>query len=283
MQTTWSYPQVNPEGNTMHTTQARSLALADRDGLAVIGRTLADLRGHRFTTEPGGNQPPAPAAPPANEPPAAPQAPLPGQRPEQPASPAANQPPARTEIADLPADIQELIRRTREEAKGYREERDQFKSQIDTLTPAQQTLEALRATLTGDGGKAPATPEELQAQVQAQQTAAQQAQQEAAAAQRQVAVMRTAALPDVNANANRLLDSVSFMAAVAALPNADEGSVRALIEQQVQTDPSLRIIPIAAGSGGATHGGARPTTGRKSLQDAVGEVYQKNPLGRRSQ
>lgn len=256
-------------------------AIADRDGLAVIGRTLADLRGHRFNTDPGGNQPPA--APPAGDP-APPAAPAPATPPaNEPPAPPANQQPAAVPFDQLDPGTQEYIRGLRREAQGYREERDQFRGQIDTLTPAQQTLEALRATLSGDGGKTPATPEELQAQIQAKDQAATQAQQEAAAAQRQVAVMRAAALPDVNANANRLLDSVSFMAAVAALPNADEASVRALVEQQMQNDPSLRIIPIASGSGGTPHGGQRPTTGRKSLNDAIGEHYQQNPLGRRPQ
>ena len=261
----------------MHTNQARFLAVTDRDGLAVIGRTLADLRGLRFMSDPGGNEPPA--APPAGDPaapaPAAPAA-------NEPPAPPANQPPAAVPFDQLDPGTQAYIRGLREEAKGYREERDGYKSQIDTLTPAQQTLEALRATLSGDGGQKPATPEELQAQIQARDQAAQQAQQEAAAAQRQVAVMRTAALPDINANANRLLDSVSFMAAVAALPNADEASVRALVEQQMQADPSLRLVPLATGSGGSTHGGQRPTTGRKSLADAVGDHYQHNPLGRQS-
>jgi hypothetical protein len=235
-------------------------ALADRNGLAVLGRTLADLRGHRFMSDPGGNQPPA--APPAGDP-------APPAAPPAPPAPPANQPPARTEISDLPADIQDLIRRTREEAKGYREERDGYKSQIDTLTPAQQTLEALRATLTGDGGKSPATAEELQAQIQATQTEAQQAKQDADAARRGLALVRVASLPDVQVNASRLLDSKSFEAKLAQVDPADEAALRALLVSEAEADQSLRIVPIAGGSGGGAHGGATPSTGRLSLKDAI--------------
>lgn len=263
----------------MHTIQARSLAVAvDRDGLAVIGQTLPGLRGHRFMSDPapapapGGD--PAPTAPPA--------APLPGQRPEQPAGtvPPANQPPARTEISDLPADIQDLIRRTREEAKGYREERDGYKQQIDTLTPAQQTLEALRATLTGDGGKSPATAEELQAQIQATQTEAQQAKQEADAARRGLALVRVASLPDVQVNASRLLDSKSFEAKLAQVDPADEAALRALLVAEAEADQTLRIVPIAGGSGGGVHGGATPAAGRPGLKDAIAARQQQAPAGR---
>jgi hypothetical protein len=42
-----------------HNLPAALLALDGPDGLAVIGRTLHDLRGIRYNTDPGGN-PPAP-------------------------------------------------------------------------------------------------------------------------------------------------------------------------------------------------------------------------------
>lgn len=260
----------------MHTIQARSLAVVDRDGLAVIGRPLADLRGHRFMTDPA--PAPAPAGDPAPAPaPNQPAAPAPAA----PAAPPANQPPARTEIADLPADIQDLIRRTREEAKGYREERDGLKTQIDTLTPAQQTLEALRATLTGDGGKSPATAEELQAQIQATQTEAQQAKQEADAARRGLALVRVASLPDVQVNASRLLDSKSFEAKLAQVDPADESALRALLVAEAEADQTLRIVPIAGGSGGGVHGGATPTPGRPGLKDAIAARQQQQAPARR--
>lgn len=49
--------------STTHTGAA--FGLRDRDGLAVIGRTLHDLRGIRYNQEPGGNAPAATEPPPA--------------------------------------------------------------------------------------------------------------------------------------------------------------------------------------------------------------------------
>lgn len=262
----------------MHTIQARSLAVVDRDGLAVIGRPLADLRGHRFMTDPA--PAPAPAGDPAPAPaPNQPAAPAPAA----PAAPPANQPPAneRTPIDSLPQDVQEYIRGLRGEARGYREERDGLKTQVDTLTPAQQQLEALRAMVTGNGGETPATAEELQKQIQATQTEAQQAKQDADAARRGLALVRVASLPDVQVNASRLLDSKSFEAKLAQVDPADETALRALLVAEAEADQTLRIVPIAGGSGGGVHGGATPTPGRPGLKDAIAARQQQQAPARR--
>ncbi|TQL46679.1 hypothetical protein FB562_2203 [Homoserinimonas aerilata] len=93
-----------------------SHALRDRDGLAVIGRTLHDLRGIRFEEGEGGNQPPAapPAAPPA--PPAAPTPPPPAPPVAPPVPPAAPTPPP----VHYKGDPDEYVRELREEAKNHR-------------------------------------------------------------------------------------------------------------------------------------------------------------------
>lgn len=85
----------------------------DRDGMAVIGRTLHDLRGIRFEDGEGGN---APAAPPAA--PAAPAAP-----PAAPAAPAAPAPaaPAAPAPVNHRGDPDDHVRELRQEAKERRE------------------------------------------------------------------------------------------------------------------------------------------------------------------
>lgn len=213
--------------------------------------------------------------------PAEPQAPAP--TPDAPAAapaPAVPEPNGRTPIDQLPTDVQEYIRSLRGEAAGYRQERDQFKGQIDTLTPYQQQVEALRASLAGEGGKAPATAEELQTQIQATQTEAQQAKQEAEAAKRGLALVRVASLPDVQVNASRLLDSKSFEAKLAQVDPTDEAALRALLIAEADTDQTLRIVPIAGGSGGGIHGGATPTPGRPGLKDAIAARQQQAPARR---
>lgn len=186
----------------------------------------------------------------------------------------------RTPLDQLPPDVQEYVRNLRNEAKTYREERDQFKGQIDTLTPAQQQLEALRAMVAGEGKTAP-TAEELQTQFQQAQTQAQQAQQEAEAAKRGLALVRVASLPDVQVNASRLLDSKSFEAKLAQVDPADEAALRALLVAEAEADQTLRIVPIAGGSGGGVHGGATPTPGRPGLKDAIAARQQQQAPARR--
>jgi pyruvate dehydrogenase E2 component (dihydrolipoamide acetyltransferase) len=221
---------------------------------------------------------PTPAPAPAEPTPAAPApAPQPTPAPGPAPASAGND---RTPIESLPGDVQEYIRTLRGEAKTYREERDTFKGQIDTLTPYQQQVEALRASLTGEGGKAPATADELQKQIEATQTEAQQAKQEADAARRGLALVRVASLPDVQVNASRLLDSKSFEAKLAQVDPADEAGLRALLTAEAEADQTLRIVPIAGGSGGGVHGGATPTPGRPGLKDAIA-ARQQQATGRR--
>lgn len=219
---------------------------------------------------------PTPAPAPAEPTPAAP-TPASQPTPAPAPAPAGND---RTPIESLPGDVQEYIRTLRGEAKTYREERDTFKGQIDTLTPAQQQLEALRAMVTGEGGKAPASAEELQTQFQQAQTEATQAKQEADAARRGLALVRVASLPDVQVNASRLLDSKSFEQKLSQVDPSDEAALRALLVAEAEHDQTLRITPIAAGSGGGVHGGNIPTTGRLSLKDAIAQKQGQAPASR---
>lgn len=209
--------------------------------------------------------------------PAEPQAPAP--TPDAPAAPAPAPTVDRTPIESLPADVQDYIRTLRGEAKTNREKADEYKGQIDTLTPAQQQLEALRAMVAGEGKTAP-TAEELQTQFQQAQTEATQAKQEADAARRGLALVRVASLPDVQVNASRLLDSKSFEAKLAQVDPADEAALRSLLIAEADTDQTLRIVPIAGGSGGGIHGGATPTPGRPGLKDAIAARQQQAPARR---
>lgn len=83
--------------------------LTDQDGMAVIGRTLHDLRGIRYEDGPGGN-------PPAPTPPADPAPPAPPTPPAPPApTPPADQPPV-----DFRGDPSQYVRELRDEAKTHR-------------------------------------------------------------------------------------------------------------------------------------------------------------------
>ncbi|TFC92048.1 MULTISPECIES: hypothetical protein [Cryobacterium] len=87
-------------------------AARNSDGMAIIGRTLHDLRGIRFGEGEGGNTPP-PAAPPVA-------APAPVAAPPTPVAPPATPAPAAPAPVNYNGDPDKYVRELREEAKGYR-------------------------------------------------------------------------------------------------------------------------------------------------------------------
>jgi len=102
----------------------RNTAVRDRDGLAVIGRTLHDLRGVRFVEGEDGGTPPTPPAP-------APAPPAPAPAPPAPPAPAPA-PPAPAPI-NYKGDPDEYVRELRAENKTAREAREAAETKAQTL------------------------------------------------------------------------------------------------------------------------------------------------------
>lgn len=125
----------------MSHTITRTHALRDRDGMAVIGRTLHDLRGIRFLEGEGGNPPPP--APPADPTPPAP-APTPPASPAPTPTPPAPTPPA---PVNYKGDPDEYVRELREEAKSHRLAAEAANTSLATATAERDAAAAARDEL----------------------------------------------------------------------------------------------------------------------------------------
>lgn len=248
----------------------RPTSLRDEaNGLGTIGRTLHDLRGIRFEDGPGGNQPaPAPAAP-------APAAPAPAPAPAQPApaapAPAPATPPAATPPAPAPApaapandvpinpktgqpytpaETQAYISELRGEAKTNREAKEAADAQLAAV------MAALGKKPDGTPLDPSATPEDVAKLAEANKNTA-----------LENVVLRHA--PALGVNADRLLDSASFLNQLRSKESTDTEGIKTLITEALQKDTSLALVAAAASSGGAQHTGTTPTTARKSMAEAV--------------
>lgn len=256
----------------MSTTPHTPTAERGPDGLAIIGRTLHDLRGIRYEQGEGGNQPPAPAAPPAapsstpTPAPAAPAAPTPP--PAAPSAPASTeQPPAVNPKTGQPytaAETQAYIAELRNEAKTNREAREAAEAAIAAQNAAlQAALVALGVQ--PDPSQPPADPAALQATIAERTQAAEQVA-------RENVVLRVAGSRPVPANADALLDSRAFTSRLASIAVDDRAGVEALVDEFVTNDDRFRTTPApAAASGGAAHSGATPSTARKPVHQAIAE------------
>lgn len=244
-------------------------AHTDADGMAVVGRTLHDLRGIRFDEGTGGNQPAAPA-PGANPP--APQSTAPGTEPTAPAaqSTTATPPAAPAPNPALgpdgnpwdPARAGARIAEVNAEAKANRERATALEA--EKAASDKRLADVLAALgLKPDGSAAEKTPEQLAAEVSQATTR----QDEIA---RENIVLRVAG---ATVNADRLLDSRGFVTELSALKADDRAGVEALVNTWVQKDPTLTVTPAAAASGGAGHTGTAPSTARKSREAAIAERY----------
>lgn len=244
----------------MHTTQTPIAAQAH--GLAIIGRTVADLRGHRFGEGEGGNAPvgappapaPAPAGTPAAPAPAAPSAPAEGAIPLNPA----------TGVPFTAAETQARISSLNAEAKGHREAREAAEA---TATAANAQRDAVLAALglTPTGGTTPPDPAQLEATL-AERTAA------VDSTARENLVLRIAGVQGVVAD--KLLDSKEFDKKLSALKSDDRAGVETLVSQWVTDHPEHKAAPVAAASsGGTSHTGNTDHTGRKTKAAALAERY----------
>lgn len=206
------------------------LGLAQRDeltGLALLGRTLADLRGHRFTDAPGGGAP-APAAPPAPaEPPAEP-APKADDKPADPTAPLGDVP-----FDQLPKATQDEVRRLRELDKTHRSEKAAMQAQLEAgMTPAQR--KELGKLL---GYEKDDTPD-VAALTETATTATTRAQAlESSNADLTRANIVLLEAPDAGGNSRLLLDSKAFTDSIKGLDPADSGAIKTAIETWLTAHP----------------------------------------------
>lgn len=199
------------------------------DGLAVIGRTLHDLRGIRFDEGEGGNAPAVPAAPAAADDAA-------GEAALAAAIAEAN---GSQTVESLPDWAQKLIRDTRTEAATHR---TAAKTAGDKATQDLTDKLAVALGLKPDAATDPAA-------LTASLTAAQQQAQNAA---RELAIYKAAG--SAGANPSRLLDSNTFMTSVAGLDPADGAALTAAIKSAIADNPLLKTVQAAVASGGELGG-----------------------------
>lgn len=251
-------------------TTSTSTTLGPRDestGLAQIGRTLHDLRGIRFNDGPGGGAPaPAPAAPapaptattpapapaPSPAPAPTPAAPAPAPAPA-PAAPTSETPPAINPKTGQPytaAETAEYVKGLREEAKTHREAKEAADAQLAAV------MAALGKKPDGTPLDASATPEDVAKLAESNKHTA-----------LENVVLRAA--PALGVNADRLLDSASFLTQLRSKESTDTEGIKTLISEALQKDATLAVVAAAASSGGTQHTGTTPTTARKSMHDAV--------------
>lgn len=241
----------------------------DAFGLARIGRTPADLMGIRHVDGEGGNAPaagsnPAPDAGTGTG----------GGGGTDPSSGGGTGAPANDDgdtggtgsvkFEDLDPRTQSEIKKLRDEAARYRAEKS---AAVQRATEAESKKDAVLAALglKPDGSAADPDPAELQGRLEA-------TTHETAATKRENLVLRAA--PALGADADRLLDKVSFRAKLDALGVDDRAAVETLIRETLEQDSSLKSAPAPArSSGGTTHTGNTPSGQRKSLQAALAERY----------
>lgn len=249
-------------------------AIANAEGMAVIGRTLADLRGHRFHSNPGGApsapvgpisggaSAPAPAAP-ANPDPAAAAAaaaaanPAAGVDPNAAAADVQDGDPkpddliGTTRFGDLPTETQAEVRRLRRNEQTLRAERTTLQQQIEQGLPAEQ-VQAIRKALGLE-------PDAQVPDAAALATRAEQAESRANTVARENLVLLEA--PDAGANAKLLLDSRGFAATINGLdPEKDRAAIVEKIKTWVQANPTYAAAPVIPGSSGGVRQQGEPRT-----------------------
>lgn len=214
---------------------SQPLAQRGPDGLAVLGRTLPDLRGIRFNGDEGGNAPVAETPPtPAAEAP-------------KPTPPAAAPPAAPEKVEDLPAWAQKIIADTRKEAGDHRAA---AKTAADK---AQKDLTEKLAVALGLKPDAATDPAALTESLT-------KAQQDARTSTIHLAVYKAAAAHQGNPDA--LLDSNTFLASVQSLDPASGDfatQVSDAIKAAVAANPNLKAARAAGASAVETPGGTGET------------------------
>jgi hypothetical protein len=214
--------------------------VADRDGMAVIGRTRHALMGLRYGEGDGGNTPPAGTTPPATEPPAgAADAPWTKDNfdPER----------AWALLQNVRSDLDKAkTGKTAAEQKAQ-ESADRF----EQFTQGLGGLLGFEAPET-DPAKLQAKVTDLSSQVQAKDGDLTQAQADLKARDLTIAVLQSPAARD--ANTALLLANEQFKTSIASAEPTDGAAITAAITKALQDNAALKATPSR--SGGGEHQGA---------------------------
>lgn len=246
------------------------------DGMALLGRTVHDLRGFRFA-EAGGGGDGAPAVPPGTTPsPAAepPKAEPPATEPPKGGEPPKAEPPKDGDpitapvggvpFNELPAETQTEVRRLRTRDREATQQRTEWEQA--GITPERR--KELGKLL---GYEKDETPDvaALTGSVAALTTRAETAEERAVAAERANMVLLEA--PDAGGNAKLLLDSNGFTATIKALDAPDQAAIQNAIKTWVAAHPEHAARPtggLPAASGGRQQG-ASGLPAKTGLEGAV--------------
>ena len=240
------------------------------DGLAQIGMTRHQVMGIRYEGDEGGATPPGGPAP---APAPAPGGPSPVATPPAATPPVIETPPINklTGKPYTPAETQAYISTLRDESKTQRETREAAEKRA---TEAEETANRI---LRAAGFNPDGTPyKELDADAIAKGKAASDAERDTT--KRENLVLRVAG---ASVNADKLLDSRAFNNKLSSIAVDDRAGVEALVKEFVEKDESYKVTSAAASSGGTQHTGAKPSTDRKSLQEALDERLPKGTNPRR--
>ncbi|GAA3330647.1 hypothetical protein HP467_07265 [Curtobacterium albidum] len=224
--------------------------VADRDGLAVIGRTRHDLMGIRYNGDTGGNAPagqggvtPGAAAATGAE-----QTPPAGTQATEATTSTTTADTEAQDVASLPAWAQKVITDTRAEAARYR-----TGSETAAKTAAEKAQQELVDKIAIAAGL-----KQAEAQDPAKLAAAvQQAQDAAKATERRLAVFTAAA---DTAQANALLNRLDFTNSIAGLDPSDGPAFQAAVKAALDADPSLKTTR-AVGTSTVTPEAGSPESG----------------------
>lgn len=241
--------------------------LLDIDCMARIGANKHSIMGIRFHTGDPAN-PPSQSAPNPTPPGATPPATTPPPA-TDPAPKADETPPAINKATGkpyTPAETQEYITKIRGEAKENREKFETEKQRADAAEA--RSNEILKAA----GFNPDGTP---YSEIDPEKVTADKAKSDAERdnTKRENLVLRVAGKVSIGADADRLLDSRAFTDKLSSIAVDDKDGVETLIKEWIEKDPSYKVTSAAASSGGTTHTGTTPPSGRKSMADAVDAKY----------
>ena len=165
----------------------------------------------------------------------------------------------------------ELIQNLRTE-KGDPAKVTELEQKIADLTSQQQAqLDAIAKAAGLKDDDTPPDPVKLAEQITAEQSKTTAAETRANAAERQLAVFKIAADPEVAGNALALLDSASFLESLKDIDPADTEKVKAAIEVAIEKNPLFKAsqTPAAPPFPGGPRSPATPRAG--SLGEAIAQ------------
>lgn len=233
--------------------------VADRDGIAVLGRTRHDLMGIRYAAGDGGAASAADASTTADQTAA-------GSTADQTTSTAqtgAQQTTDAWDVASLPAGAQKHIQDLRAEAAKYRTGSEQAAQ--TAAQKAQQDLTDKLAVALGLKQDAAQDPAALTASLT-------QAQEKATATERRLAVFTAAA---DTSQANALLNRLDFTNSIAGIDPTDAAAIKAAVDAAVAADPALkatRAVNASTADTTAGSGEGQPITEAQLAQMTPEEI-----------